>query len=94
MRASLLARVGDVNQPLRALFSNALIASDVEATEQHLRPLAGDTTIGFAFRFKCYSQRAARNLSDMLLLHYEEHHFGVLHAAQYWRTADIAFAPS
>ena len=30
----------------------------------------------------------------MLLLHYEEHHFGGLPAAQYWRTADIAFAPS
>ena len=53
MRAALLARVGDVNQPLRALYSNALIASDVDATELHLRPLAGEMTIVLAFRFKC-----------------------------------------
>ena len=92
MRAAFLARVSDVNQPLRALYSNALIASDIDATELHLRPLAGETTIVLVFRFKCYSQRAARDLSDMLLLHYEEHHFGGLPAAQYWRTADIAFA--
>ena len=50
--------------------------------------------IVLAFRFNCYSQRAARDLSDMLLLHYEEHHLGGLPVAQYWRTADIAFAPS
>ena len=94
MRAALLARVNDVNQPLRALYSNALIASDFDATELHLRPLAGETTIVLVCRFKCYSQRASRDLSDMLLLHYEEHHFGGLPNAQYWRTADIAFAPS
>ena len=94
MRPALLARVSAVGQPLRALYSNAPIASDVDATELHLRPLAGETAIVLAFRFKCYSQRAARDLSDMLLLHYEEHHFGGLPAAQYWRTADIAFAPS
>ena len=55
MRAAILARVGDVNQQLRALCSNALIASDVDATELLLRPLAGETTIVLAFRFKCYS---------------------------------------
>ena len=93
MRAALLARVSAVGQPLGALYSNALIASDLDATELHLRPLAGETTIVLAFRFKYYSQRAARDLSVMLLLHYEEHHFGGLPAAQYWRTADIAFAP-
>ena len=54
MRAAFLARVSDVNQPLRALYSNALIASDVDATELHLRPLAGETTIVLDFRFKCY----------------------------------------
>ena len=94
MGAALLARVSAVGQQLRAFYSNALIASDVDATELHLRPLAGETTIVLAFRFKCYSQRAARDLSDMLLLHYEEHHFGGLPAAQYLRTVDIAFAPS
>ena len=94
MRAALLARVSAVGQPLGALYSNALIATDVDATELHLRPLAGKTTIVLAFRFKCYSQRAARDLSDMLLLHYEEHHFAGLLASQYWRTADIAFAAS
>ena len=94
LRVALLARVGDVNQPLRALYSNALIASDVNATELHLRPLAGETTIVLAFCFKCYSQRAARDPSDMLLLHHEEHHFANLPAAQYWNTADIASAPS
>ena len=81
MRAARLARVGDVNQRLRALYSNALIVADVDATELHLRLLAGETTIVLAFRLKCYSQRAARDLSDMLLLHYEEHHFGGLPAA-------------
>ena len=30
----------------------------------------------------------------MLLLHYAEHHFGGLPAAQYWRTVDITFAAS
>ena len=94
MRAALLARVSAVGQPLRALYSNAFIASDVDATELHLRPLAGETTIVLAFRFKCYSQRAARDLSDMLLLHYEEHHFAGLPAAQYWRTANITIAAS
>ena len=94
MRAALLARVSVVDQPLSALDSNALIASDVDATELHLRPLAGEKTIVLAFRFKCYSQRAARDLSDMLFLHYEEHHFGGMPAAKYKRTADIAFAPS
>ena len=54
MRAALLARVSAVVQPLGALYSNALIASDVDATELHLRPLAGETTIVLAFRFKCY----------------------------------------
>ena len=60
----------------------------------HLRPLAGETTIVLAFRFKCYSQRAARDLSDMLLLHYDAHHFGGQLVAQYWRTADITFVAS
>ena len=94
MRAALLARVSAVGQPLRALYSTALIASDVDATELHLRPLAGETTIVLAFRFKCYSQRATCDLSDMLLLHYEKHHFANLPAAQYWHTADITFAAS
>ena len=92
LRAALLARVSTVGQPLGALSSNALIASDVDAIELHLRPLACNTTVVLAFCFKCYSQRAARDLSNMLLLHYEEHHFAGLHAAQYWRTADITFA--
>ena len=92
MRAALLARVSAVGQPLGALYSKALIASGVDATELHLRQLAGETTI--AFRFKFYSQRAARDLSDMLLLHYKEHHFAGLSAAQYWLTADITFAAS
>ena len=93
-RAAIRARVSAVGQPLIALYSNALIASDVDATELHLRPLSGETTIVLAFRFKCYLQQAARDLSDMLILHYVEHHFGGLLAAQYWRTVDIAFAPS
>ena len=54
MRAALLARVGDVNQTLRALYINALIASDVDATDLHFRPLAGQTTTVLAFRFNCY----------------------------------------
>ena len=92
MRAALLACVSAVGQPLGALYSNAPIFSDVDATQQHLRPLANETTVVFAFRFKCYSQRAARDLNDMLLLHYEEHQFEGLPAAKYWRTADITFA--
>ena len=69
MRAGLLARISAVGQLQGALFSNGLIASDVDATELHLRPLAGNTIVVLAFRFKCYSQRAARDLSDMLFLH-------------------------
>ena len=94
MRAARLARVSAVGQPLGALYSNALIASDVDATDLYLRPLADETTVVLAFRFKSYSQRAARDLSDMLLLHYEKHQFAGLPAAQYWRTADITFAAS
>ena len=94
MRAALRTRVSAVGQPLGALYSNALIASDVDATELHLRPFGGETTIVLDFRFKCYSQRAASDFSVILFLHYEEHLFGSLFAAQYWRTADIAFAPS
>ena len=94
MRAALLVRVSAFGQPLGALYRNALIASDVDATELHLRPLAGETTIVLAFRFKCYSQRAARDMSDMLLLHSEEHHFAGLPAAQYWRTVDNTFETS
>ena len=67
MRAALLARVGAVGQLLGALYSNALIDFDIDATELHMRPLAGETIVVLAFRFKCYSQRAARDLSDMLL---------------------------
>ena len=94
MRAAFLARVSAVGQPLGALYSKALIASDVDATELHLRSLSGEKTIVLAFRFKCYSQRAALDLSDMLLLHYEKTHFAGLPTAQYWRTADITFATS
>ena len=94
MRAVLLARVSAVGQLLEALYSNALIASDVDATELHLSQLTGETTIVLAFRFKCYLQRSARDLSDMLLLHYEEHLFAGLPVAQYWRTADITFSAS
>ena len=92
IRAALLARVSAVGQQLRAIY--ALIASDVDATKLHLRPLSGDTTVVFDFRFKCYSQHAARDLSDMLLLYYEEHLFTGLPAAQYWRTTDINFVAS
>ena len=44
MRAALLARVSAVGQPLGALYSNALIASDVDATELHLRLLPKSQT--------------------------------------------------
>ena len=94
MRAALRARVSAVGQPLEALYSNAFIDSDVEGTKFHLLLLAGEITIVLVFRFKCYSQRAARDLSDMLLLHYEKHHCAGLPAVQYWRTADITFAAS
>ena len=52
MRDGRLARVADFNQQLRALYSNGLIAAGVVAIELHFRPLAGETTIVFAFRFK------------------------------------------
>ena len=48
MRAALVARVSAVGQPLKELYSNALIASYVDATELHLRPFAGETTIVLA----------------------------------------------
>ena len=52
MLAAFLARVNAVGQPLEALYSNVLIASDFDATELHLSPLIGETTIVLAFRFK------------------------------------------
>ena len=94
MRAALLARVSAVGQSLGEFYRNALIACDVDATDLHLSSVAGETTIVLAFRCKCYSKRSARDFSDMLLLHYEKHHFAGLPAAQYWRTADITIAAS
>ena len=87
MRSALLSRVSAVGQPLGALYSNALIASDVDATKLHQSPLSGDTTVVPAFRFKCYSQRAAR---------IERHAPHAVRGSPFfrfaWRTADIIFA--
>ena len=94
MSAALLARVSAVGQSLGALYSIALIVSDVDESELHLRLLVCKTTIVLAFRFTCFSQRTARKLSDILLLHFEEHKFANLPATQYWRNADITFAAS
>ena len=94
MRAAFLARVSAFGQPLGALHSSALIACNVDSTQLHLCPLAGDTTVVLVFRLKCYSQRAARDLSDMLLLHYDKHQFAGLPSEQYWGTPYITFAAS
>ena len=75
MRAALLARINAVDMPLGALYYNALIAPEVEAIELTHRTHACDKALVLAYRFKVYSQRAARDLSDMLLLHYDEQQF-------------------
>ena len=94
MRATLLARIAAINQPLAALYSAALIASDADATELNVRTLAGDTAVVLAYRFKCYTQRAARDLGDLLLLHYDEQNFQSQPVIKYWRVADIIFSPA
>ena len=91
MRATLLARIAAINQPLAALYSNALITSDADATELNVRTRAGDTTVVLAYRFKYYTQRAARDLGDLLLLHYDEQNFQSQPFSKYWRVADIIF---
>ena len=68
MREAVLDRFSVVSQPLVTLYSNAIIAFDVDATELDLRSLAGDTTVVRVCLFKCYLQQAVRN---MLLLNDE-----------------------
>ena len=94
MRAALLARINSVVMPLKALYYNALIASEVDAIELTYCTLAGDTAFVLAYRFKVYSQRAARDLSDMLLLHFDEHQFPAQPTTKYWRVADMSFSLS
>ena len=45
MHATLLARIAAIDQTLAALYTNAFIASDADATEFNVRTLAGDTTV-------------------------------------------------
>ena len=47
-----------------------------------------------AYRFKVYSQRAAKDLSNMFLMHYEENDFASGPNTKYWRAADNSFSPS
>ena len=58
-----------------------------------MRTLAGDTTVVLAYRIKCYTQRAARDLGDLLLLHYDEQDFQSQPVIKYCRVADIIFSP-
>ena len=94
LRESLQTRITAIGPPFGALYSNALIAGDVDAHELNLRSLDGDTTIVLAYRFKVYSQRAAKNLSDVIFMHYEENHFTSRPITKYWRAADVSFSPS
>ena len=55
----------------------------MDAHELNVRTLAGDTTVALAYRFKCYSQRAARDFSIMLLMHYEDYDFASRPVAKY-----------
>ena len=83
MRAALLARINAVVMPLGALYYNAIIASKVDAIELTHRTLARDTAVVLVYRFKVNWQRAARDLSDMLLLHYDEHQFPIQPTTKY-----------
>ena len=84
LRESLQARITAIGPPLGALYSNELIAADVNAHELNFCSLDGDTIIVLAYRFKVYSQRAAKDLSDVLLMHYEEHHLASRPISKYW----------
>ena len=94
MRAALLAHINAVVMPLGALYYNALIASEVDAIELTHRTLAGHTAVVLAYRFKVYSQRAAGDVSDMLLLHYDDHQFPAQPITKYWPVAEASFSPS
>ena len=94
LRESLQARITALDPPLEALSSNALIASNVDAHELNVRSLAGYTTVVLAYRFKVYSQRAAKDLSDVLFMHYEENDFASHPNTKYWQAADVSFSPS
>ena len=94
LRESLQARITAIGQPLGALYSNALIAADVDAHELNVRSLASDSTVVLAYRVKVYSQRAAKDLRDVLLMHYEENDFASRFIIKYWRAADVSFSPS
>ena len=94
MRAALLARISAGVMPLGTLYYIVLIASEAEAFELIYRTVAGDTTVVLAYRFEVYSQRAARDMSDMLLLHYDKHQFPAQPITKYWRVADASISQS
>ena len=52
LHESLQARITAIGPPLEALYSNALIASNVDAHELNVRSVAGDTTVVLAYLFK------------------------------------------
>ena len=59
MFSAFIVRVSAVSQPLVAFYSNALIASDVDASKLNFRLLADETIVVFALksfdRLKCRS---------------------------------------
>ena len=59
LRESLQARFTAIGLSLEALYSNALIAADVDGHELNVRSVAGNTTVVPAYRFKVYLQQAA-----------------------------------
>ena len=77
--------------PLSELYRAALIAADLDAHELNVRTLAGDTTAVVAYRFKCYSLRAARDIGEMVIARYEERAFGSRPAVKYSRVNDASF---
>ena len=93
LRDSLYARITAVGAPLSELYSASLIAADMDAHELNVRTLTGDTTAVIAYRFKCYSLRAARDIGEMVIARYEERVYSSRPAVKYSRVNDARFSP-
>ena len=64
MRDALRACIKALRSQLADFYQAALIAADMDAHELSVRLLAGNITTMLAYRFKAYTLRAARDLSE------------------------------
>lgn len=88
---SMYARIVAVGPPLSEINIAALIAANLQAHELNVRTLAGDITAVIAYRSKCYSLRAARNIGEIVIARYDERAIGSCSAVKYLRVNNASF---